>query len=203
MDAKQLCKRWNVKAKHSLYRKTGDWYHRLKQFPGALFDDKGYILFRTEQEYQQCIYLQIQQDVHVPQGISSIPGYIQIVIGGREYIPLSRDSDTAMFFEGKETRVNLTRYERNHSARKKCIAYYGSTCMVCGINFGRYYGEIAEGIIEVHHLRLVSEEKRVYAVDPIKELRPVCPNCHVLIHRRNPPFTIEEVKQMIKTSNKQ
>ena len=75
--------------------------------------------------------------------------------------------------------------------------------MVCGINFGKYYGEIAEGIIEVHHLRPASVAKQEHNVDPIKELRPICPNCHALVHRRNPPFTIEEVKQMIKTSNTQ
>jgi hypothetical protein len=70
---------WEVRAKHALYRHSGDWYHQLEQFPGALFDANGYILFKSRAEYLSSPYLQIQQDVHVPGGISKIPGYIRKV----------------------------------------------------------------------------------------------------------------------------
>jgi len=33
--------------------------------------------------------------------------------------------------------------------------------------------------------------------DPIRDLRPVCPNCHVVIHRREPPYSIDEVRQLL------
>ena len=36
-----------------------------------------------------------------------------------------------------------------------------------------------------------------YRLDPIRDLRPVCPNCHAVIHRREPPFSIEEIKHML------
>ncbi|MDB9470225.1 hypothetical protein PN480_18680 [Dolichospermum circinale CS-1225] len=36
-----------------------------------------------------------------------------------------------------------------------------------------------------------------YEVDPIKDLRPVCPNCHAMIHRRLPPLSIDEIKSII------
>jgi hypothetical protein len=29
----------------------------------------------------------------------------------------------------------------------------------------------------------------------------VCPNCHAVIHRREPPFTIHEVQKMLKHAN--
>ncbi|HSX81067.1 MAG TPA: HNH endonuclease [Candidatus Saccharimonadia bacterium] len=51
--------------------------------------------------------------------------------------------------------------------------------------------------IHVHHCRPLSEIAGEYVVDPIEDLRPVCPNCHAVIHRRTPPFTIEEVRSML------
>jgi hypothetical protein len=38
---KDLAKRWALGVKQALYRRTGDWYHQLKQFPGALLDADG------------------------------------------------------------------------------------------------------------------------------------------------------------------
>ena len=49
----------------------------------------------------------------------------------------------------------------------------------------------------MHHLLPLSEIKISYVVDPKEDLRPVCPNCHAVIHRRNPPFTLEEVRDML------
>jgi len=34
----------------------------------------------------------------------------------------------------------------------------------------------------VHHLVPISKIGKKYRVDPIKDLRPVCPNCHAVIH---------------------
>jgi 5-methylcytosine-specific restriction protein A len=32
-----------------------------------------------------------------------------------------------------------------------------------------------------------------YIVDPVKDLEPVCPNCHAMLHRKDPPYSIEEL----------
>jgi 5-methylcytosine-specific restriction enzyme A len=77
ITGKILNEAWQVGAKHALYREDGKWYHQLRDFPGALFDRNGYILFATEDEYEKCPHVQIQQDVHIPNGISSIPGYVR------------------------------------------------------------------------------------------------------------------------------
>jgi len=37
-----------------------------------------------------------------------------------------------------------------------------------------------------------------YKVDPINDLCPVCPNCHAMLHRRSPPLSIDELKQLLK-----
>ncbi|MFM6356828.1 MAG: HNH endonuclease, partial [Planktothrix sp.] len=84
---------------------------------------------------------------------------------------------------------------------KKCIEYYGTNCYVCGFDFENVFGEIGKDFIHVHHLIPLSEINQEYEVDPIKDLRPVCPNCHAMIHRKNPPFTIEEIKNLLILSN--
>jgi hypothetical protein len=38
-----------------------------------------------------------------------------------------------------------------------------------------------------------------YKIDPIKDLRPVCPNCHSMLHQRKKPcFTIAELRVILK-----
>lgn len=56
---------------------------------------------------------------------------------------------------------------------------------------------IGEGFINVHHLKSLSEISQEYALDPIKDLRPVCPNCHAMLHRNKPAYTIEQLKDII------
>ena len=36
-------------------------------------------------------------------------------------------------------------------------------------------------------------------MDVDKDLAPVCPNCHYMLHRKDPPYTIEELKEMLST----
>jgi 5-methylcytosine-specific restriction enzyme A len=104
---------------------------------------------------------------------------------------VSGDSD---LFEGAVLEVQINSYERNPVARALCIQHYGCACLVCGMNFEKIYGEIGTDFIHVHHLVELSSIGEEYKVDPVNDLRPVCPNCHAMLHRRRPAFTIEELK---------
>lgn len=99
--------------------------------------------------------------------------------------------------EGASFTVQVSAFERNPVARHKCIAHYGTSCTACGFSFGAAYGSSAEGHIHVHHLRPLASIGEEYVIDPIKDLRPVCANCHAVIHLRQPPYSIEEVKGML------
>lgn len=104
-----------------------------------------------------------------------------------------------IYTEGTPSQVTQTKYERNPYARKKCIEYYGISCSVCNFNFEQEYGEIGKDFIHVHHLIQVAKVGKTYSVDPIKDLRPVCPNCHAMIHRRKEAVSIEDLRGMLKT----
>jgi predicted HNH restriction endonuclease len=49
-----------------------------------------------------------------------------------------------------------------------------------------------------HHTVPLADSGESYVVEPIRDLRPVCPNCHAIIHTRVPPFSIEEMRGILK-----
>ncbi len=105
-------------------------------------------------------------------------------------------------YEEGETKVTIDKkYERNPINRKLCLLAKGYKCSVCGFDFEKAYGEIGKGFIEVHHSLPVSQMGIGHIVDPIKELFPLCPNCHAMIHRKNPPYTIDELKKIMEEAN--
>jgi len=101
------------------------------------------------------------------------------------------------YFEGAIKRVAVNAYERNHAARIACLNHYGRACMVCGFSFGKVYGSIGEDFIHVHHVKPLASIKAGYQIQPISDLRPVCPNCHAMLHRRDPPYSIEELSTIL------
>lgn len=111
------------------------------------------------------------------------------------------EENATKLVEGSIKQIKVNAYERNPKARIACLTYHGFACCCCGFDFNKIYGEIGSEFIHVHHLKLISEIKKEYCVNPIEDLRPVCPNCHAMIHRKNPPFTIEEIKKILKNKN--
>lgn len=103
--------------------------------------------------------------------------------------------------EGAVRRVSVNRYERDPEARAKSIQHYGPRCQVCSFDFEVIYGTLGEGFIHVHHTVPLSQVGKSYVVDPIKDLRPVCPNCHAMLHKRVPPYTIDELREIIEVAN--
>lgn len=99
--------------------------------------------------------------------------------------------------EGSVCQVTVNQYERNSKARKRCIEYYGTSCCVCSFNFGEVFGAKAEGFIHVHHLKPLYDIGEEYKVDPIEDLRPICPNCHAMIHLGGKTRSIKDIKEMI------
>lgn len=109
---------------------------------------------------------------------------------------LSEEVDTPnKYIEGATKNVSVNIYERNAEARAKSIRHHGYKCIVCTFDFERVYGPIGEKYIHVHHVIPLSEIKKEYKKDPIKDLVPVCPNCHAIIHRTSPALTVEQLRK--------
>jgi hypothetical protein len=103
--------------------------------------------------------------------------------------------DSALLPEGAATQIMVNKYERSRKARDKCIGHYGYKCVVCSTELTQKYGHRGEGVIHVHHLKKLSEIGEGYRVDPIKDLRPICPNCHAIVHTEDPPVEIDVLRR--------
>lgn len=99
--------------------------------------------------------------------------------------------------EGARRTISVNVYERDPNARRKCIARWGLKCSVCSFDFAETYGELGEGFIHVHHLKPLGEIGERYELNPVADLRPVCPNCHAMLHRRRPALAIEDLKRVL------
>ena len=106
-------------------------------------------------------------------------------------------SEVQILREGAVQQVTVNAYERNPKARQLCIAHYGLSCYVCGFNFEERYGEVGKDFIHVHHERPLSTIGEEYEVDPIQDLKPVCANCHAIIHRQKSAYSVEAVREML------
>lgn len=101
----------------------------------------------------------------------------------------------ARYIEGAVARVLVNQYERDRRAREACLSAHGLRCVVCSFSFEERYGSIGAGFIHVHHLVPLSTYGQARTLDPVEDLRPVCANCHAMLHRGlRTPRTIEELR---------
>lgn len=98
--------------------------------------------------------------------------------------------------EGFAYETSEIKYERNPVNREICLRAKGVHCSVCGLLLEDEYGEIAHEFIEVHHVTPISAYGGARCINPLTELFPVCPNCHSMLHRRIPPYSIEELRSI-------
>ncbi len=89
---------------------------------------------------------------------------------------------------GAELRRHIrTEQRRSQRARSVALTYWEARlgriqCLACGFDFERRYGDIGRGVIEMHHERPISQAKGRRKVAP-KDLKPLCSNCHRIVHR--------------------
>lgn len=69
-------------------------------------------------------------------------------------------------------------------------------CEVCEFDFEEVYGPVGRGYSEVHH-KLPLSEVESEVETRLEDLAIVCSNCHRMIHRRNPPLSMEELKNLV------
>ena len=117
------------------------------------------------------------------------------------FFPTTIDENKT-YYEGATKKVIVNKYERSREAREKCILLKGCKCTVCGMDFEKKYGAIGKGFIHIHHIIPINSIGKDYVIDCEKDLVPVCPNCHAMLHREDPPYTIDKLKELIAFSNK-
>jgi 5-methylcytosine-specific restriction protein A len=100
------------------------------------------------------------------------------------------------YFEGGRVLRLVEGIERDPRARMTCLKHWGSSCQACFFDFEKKYGSIGRGIIHVHHhLERLASSTGKHKVDPIKDLIPLCPNCHAVVHSSKEMLTIAQLRK--------
>ena len=91
------------------------------------------------------------------------------------------------------------RFEVDADLRRTALAHRGSVCHACGLDGQQTYGDAGADIVQVHlitPLTLIDEE---FEPDPLVDLVPLCPTCHVLVHGGTPDaYSVGDVRAMIR-----
>lgn len=147
---------------------------------------------------------------HQKKPVGLLPSIFKLNYGSYEAKILDEDnyeeitiSEVANVKEGAKKQIIVNAYERNPVAKRECLKYYKIKndgvlkCEICGFSFAQKYGMQFKEKIHVHHIIEISSIGEEYEINPIKDLIPVCPNCHMIIHSRKPAYTPDEVKKLI------
>jgi len=169
-SGKRLNVIWGVGASHALYHENGRWYHPLESFPGAFFDANGYILFKTEDEYRSCKYLNLGKDVNVPESISSIPGYVQVKGTFQEASDMAEPEGTS------RVSTTISRIIRDTALSRKVKNLYKSQCQICRLTLQLHGGQ---PYAEAHHIKPLGSKHN--GPDVEGNIICVCPNCHAQV----------------------
>ena len=130
-------------------------------------------------------YSVVYRDGLNPDGTEVLPGEVE---------------DPGRYWEGATRRVSVTAYERNSAARRACLRHHGNDCAACGFNFERTYGRLGKGFIHVHHLVALAEVDGSYEIDAAVDLVPVCPNCHAMLHRKDPALSVRQLRELLRAN---
>jgi len=104
--------------------------------------------------------------------------------------------------EGERHQYLSSKVERSKINRALCLAIYGFECQICNEKMEDKYGVLAEEFIHVHHIESIAESG-VHWVNPQKDLIPICPNCHSMVHRNTPPLSPQQLKEILIRTKKE
>lgn len=96
-----------------------------------------------------------------------------------------------------DLKLSTTRkFERSRINRAICLRHHGFRCQGCGLLLQEIYGPLGANVIHVHHIVPVSKMGGSYVLDPKTDLIPLCPNCHNIVHRTEPPVSIGALREI-------
>ena len=151
---------------------------------------------------------------HQKKVVGLLPAIFELIDGKGGFIKSSSfeiglpeeidEKEVGTLIEGAKKQVTVNAYERNPYARVACINHYRKKnngrlkCEICGFDFGKIYGEEFIEKIHIHHLVEISSVGSEYEINATEDLIPICPNCHMIAHSKKPPYTPDEIREMIR-----
>ncbi len=101
------------------------------------------------------------------------------------------------FLEGQGRAAQTVRTVRSAALRISAKHHWGVRCYCCGFSFEEFYGRPGEGFAIIHHLNQLVNTEGHPCETSVEDVRVVCANCHYIIHREDPPLSIEDLRKRI------
>lgn len=109
----------------------------------------------------------------------------------------SRHSSDDVILERRRLRYHQKVERANLRKVKQALGY---TCIACGFDFLRTYGELGRDFIEAHHLTPLHQytESGAVALNASRDFVVLCANCHRMVHRdRTKTLSIAELQMAL------
>lgn len=103
-------------------------------------------------------------------------------------------------------RLSSERYffARNPALARDAKQAKGYMCEVCSFSFAKTYGALGSEFIEAHHLDPLSERPAVewseVLTTSIAGIAVLCSNCHRMVHRRIPAYSLDELRSYLQSA---
>jgi len=166
--------------------------HRPKGYEKTCSYSKTYSIAKLPSEEELLFDLNKMLEFYL---LLTSRGGIDADLIGDDYSP--ENFDKLDLSEKRKYKYHRT-LERKSGNTKKVKERRGYNCEACGMNFEKRYGEVGKNFIEAHHLipmhTLPEGETVKFDID---DFRVLCSNCHRMVHKKNPPYTIEEIIKKI------
>lgn len=100
--------------------------------------------------------------------------------------------------EGKryEIESKMLKTKRNRRIVAEAKDRYEAICEACGDNLQIKYDEYGKNYIQFHHREPLSSYPEG-KLNSYKDLAPLCPNCHVIIHRTKPIMSVKDFREKV------
>lgn len=209
-DANILSGRKDTKFSQKVRNLMGSHYENNKMNIYTIKSNKKFSITEQGNSLLRNNYENVRTIMHSNLGSNNIEKMLKIIyktINSDDKVFVYDENDRIT--EGEIYQNNSTKRKRSQKLRKAAIKYYTQTngsikCAVCGFDFKKVYHELGEGFIEMHHEHPIYQLPNIgnneFIKNAIKDIKPVCANCHRMIHRnREKPLSIKKLKKIIKS----
>lgn len=114
--------------------------------------------------------------------------------------------DENIITEGQLSTRSTSYRKRSKQLRDAAVDHYTRDgkipCTACSFDFKLAYDDIGVGYIQIHHLEPIAfgGERELPLEEAILKVRPLCANCHVMVHRRDPWLSIEDLTDTLRVT---
>jgi 5-methylcytosine-specific restriction endonuclease McrA len=154
-----------------------------------------FVIYRDEVRTRQGAYISRATKSLLQLFIDALG--IEAAVSPSEQVEKNGPNAHEEYAEGQRRRREVSFFARNPKLAETAKARDQYRCQICQFDFEMKYGLVGRHYIECHHLNPLSERPKEAWTEILKtnlnDVVSVCSNCHRMLHRRRPAYTVDEI----------